>query len=399
MKAEDWMKSTKRERAATWTTTAAATAAAVLLSLLCCTPQARAQAAATRILGTVSAISGDTLTVKPAQGDARQIEVPSTAQLERIEPGQTNLSAAVAMQFSELAVGDRVLVNVDPNSTGATPQAVRVIAIKAEDVAKKQQDETQAWQRGAGGLVKSVDTAGGTIILSSGAGAAARTITIHVTQSTILKRYAPGSVNFAEAQAGPIAAIQPGDQLRARGQKNADGSEMTADEVVSGGFRNISGTILSLDASTSTIVVKDLATKKPVTVHMGAEVQMRKLSDRAAQFLAARLNGQAGGGRPSGGQAGGGQTGGGQSGGDQANGGGAQRGAGDPQQMLSRADVIHFSDLQKGEAVMLVSTQGASEVTAITVLAGVEPLLEAPASQDLLANWSMNSSAPEDAGQ
>jgi endonuclease YncB( thermonuclease family) len=399
MKAEDWMKSTKRERAATWTTTAAATAAAVLLSLLCCTPQARAQAAATRILGTVSAISGDTLTVKPAQGDARQIEVPSTAQLERIEPGQTNLSAAVAMQFSELAVGDRVLVNVDPNSTGATPQAVRVIAIKAEDVAKKQQDETQAWQRGAGGLVKSVDTAGGTIILSSGAGAAARTITIHVTQSTILKRYAPGSVNFAEAQAGPIAAIQPGDQLRARGQKNADGSEMTADEVVSGGFRNISGTILSLDASTSTIVVKDLATKKPVTVHMGAEVQMRKLSDRAAQFLAARLNGQAGGGRASGGQAGSGQTGGGQSGGDQANGGGAQRGAGDPQQMLSRADVIHFSDLQKGEAVMLVSTQGASEVTAITVLAGVEPLLEAPASQDLLANWSMNSSAPEDAGQ
>jgi hypothetical protein len=408
MKVEDWMNSTKRARAATWT--AGATAAAVLLSLLCWTPQARAQAAATRFLGTVAAISGDTLTVKPAQGDARQIEVPSTAQLERIEPGQTNLSAAVAMQFSELAVGDRVLVNVDPNSTGATPQAVRVIAIKAEDVAKKQQDETQAWQRGAGGLVKSVDTAGGTIVLSSGAGAVARTVTIHVTQSTILKRYAPGSVNFEEAQAGPIATIQPGDQLRARGQKNADGSEMTADEVVSGSFRNISGTIVSIDASTSTIVVKDLATKKPVTVHMGAEVQMRKLSDRAAQFLAARLNGQAGGGKAAGGQAGqaggaqsgqggSGQTGGGQRGGDQANGGGTQRGGGDPQQMLSRADVIHFSDLQKGEAVMLVSTQGAGDVTAITVLAGVEPLLEAPASQDLLANWSMNSSAPEDAGQ
>jgi endonuclease YncB( thermonuclease family) len=388
------MKSGKRERAATLAATA-------LLSLLLWTPQARAQAAATRFLGTVSAISGDTLTVKPTQGDERQVEVPSTAQLERIEPGQTNLSAAVAMQFSELAVGDRVLVNVDPNSTGSTPQALRVIAIKAEDVAKKQQDETQAWQRGAGGLVKSVDTASGTVVLSSGAGAGARTVTIHVTQSTLLKRYAPGSVNFAEAQTAPIATIQPGDQLRARGQKNADASEMTADEVVSGSFRNISGTIVSIDASNSTMVVRDLATKKPVTVHMGAEVQMRKLSDRAAQFLAARLNGQAAGSGQAG-QAGGvhsGQAGSGQSGGEQGNGGGAQRGGGDPQQMLSRADVIHLSDLAKGEAVMLVSTQGASDVTAITVLAGVEPLLEAPASQDLLANWSMNSSAPEDAGQ
>jgi hypothetical protein len=396
------MKSTKKARLASLL--AATLAAAVLLSLMFVAPQARAQAAATRFLGTVSAISGDTLTVKPAQGDARQVEVPSTAQLERIEPGQTNLNAAVAMQFSELAVGDRVLVNVDPNSTGATPQAVRVIAIKAEDVVKKQQDETQAWQRGVGGLVKSVDAAGGAIVLSSGAGAVARTLTIHVTQSTILKRYAPGSVNFAEAQVAPIAAIQVGDQLRARGQKNADGSEVTADEVVSGGFRNISGTILSIDASSSTIVVKDLATKKPVTVHMGAEVQMRKLSDRTAQFLAARLNGQAGGQAAGGhaGQAGDantGQGGGGQGGSEQGNGGGMQRGGGDPQQMLSRADVIHFSDLQKGEAVMLVSTQGASDVTAITVLAGVEPLLEAPASQDLLANWSMNSSAPEDAGQ
>ena len=49
---------------------------------------------------------------------------------------------------------------------------------------------------------------------------------------------------------------------------------------------------------------------------------------------------------------------------------------------------------------MLVATQGAADVTAITCVAGVEPLLEAPASQNLLANWSMGSSAPSgDAGE
>ncbi|MFZ0304271.1 MAG: hypothetical protein WAL75_16385, partial [Terracidiphilus sp.] len=75
--------------------------------------------------------------------------------------------------------------------------------------------------------------------------------------------------------------------------------------------------------------------------------------------------------------------------------GGASGGMGDLSQALSRAPTIKLGDLEKGEAVMLVSTQGESDVTAITVLAGVEPLLEAPASQDLLSNWSMGSSAPE----
>jgi hypothetical protein len=82
--------------------------------------------------------------------------------------------------------------------------------------------------------------------------------------------------------------------------------------------------------------------------------------------------------------------------------GGQGGGAPDPQQMLSRAPAIQLSDLQKGEAVMLVATDGTSEVSAITLLAGVEPLLEAPAaSQNLLSNWSMNggASAAEAAAQ
>lgn len=79
---------------------------------------------------------------------------------------------------------------------------------------------------------------------------------------------------------------------------------------------------------------------------------------------------------------------------------GGGRGEMNPQQVLSRAPEIKFSDLQKGDAVMLVATQGSNDVTAITLIAGVEPLLEAPASQDLLSSWSMNngSGAAENAG-
>ena len=61
--------------------------------------------------------------------------------------------------------------------------------------------------------------------------------------------------------------------------------------------------------------------------------------------------------------------------------------------MLNRAPMIHLSDLKKGDAVMLVSTEGTADVTAITLLAGVEPILEAPAGRDLLSSWSMDTSA------
>ena len=390
------------------------------------------QAASTHFLGAITSISGNTLTVKTSQGDSRQVEVPANALLKRVEPGQTNLSAAVDMQFSDLAVGDRVLVNLDPNSTGAVPAALRVVAIKAGDVQKKQQEEAAAWQRGVGGLVKSVDASTGTILLATGAGPTAQTITVKTTPATVLKRYAPGSVRFDEATVAPISAIQPGDQLRARGQKAGD--TLTADEVVSGGFRNISGTITSIDTANSTLVVKDLLTKKQVTIHMGAETQMRRLPDRMAQFIAMRLKGQmpagfgagayGGGARPQGAASGGGAgagngsaasngsaagtgagaaagsgngagAGGWQRGAGAAGGGAPGGGMGDLSQALSRAPAIKLADLQKGEAVMLVSTQGEADVTAITLLAGVEPLLEAPASQDLLSNWSMGSSAPE----
>jgi hypothetical protein len=70
--------------------------------------------------------------------------------------------------------------------------------------------------------------------------------------------------------------------------------------------------------------------------------------------------------------------------------GAGRRGPGDMEQVLQRAPAIKIADLQKGEAVMLVSTEGANDVTAIKLLAGVEPLLESPeASRNLLANWSM----------
>jgi hypothetical protein len=362
-----------------------------------------------RFIGTITSISGTTLTVKTDAGQSYQVEVPSGAAIKRIAPGEKDLSTAASIQFSDLAVGDRTLVKLDPDAPAGATQALQIIAVKQADVAEKQQKDREDWQkRGTGGLVKSVDAGAGVIVLTSGSGAAAKTITVHTIKTTMLKRYAPASVSFDAAMPAPIDAIHPGDQLRARGTKSADGTGIDAEEVVSGTFRNISGTITATDTTASTLVVKDLTTKKQVTIHIAPEAQMRRLPERMATMLAARLKGTSGGGggRSNGGaqQASGGagstpSAGGGQAGGGQWSG---QGGGGDPQQMLSRAPAIQIADLKKGDAVMVVATDGTTDVTAITLVAGVEPLLEAPeASQSLLNNWSMGggSGAAEAAAQ
>lgn len=369
--------------------------AALLTTATLADAQVSAQTASSRFLGTVTAVNGTTLSVKTDAGEVHQVDVPSTAVLKQVEPGAKDLSSAQTIQFASLATGDRVLVRLDPNAPAGTSVALQVIAVKQADLAKKQEQQREDWQqRGVGGLVKSVDAASGAIVLTTGAGSSAKTITIHTSQATVLKRYAPASVRYDLAQPAPIGSIHAGDQLRARGTKSADGTQITAEEVVSGSFRNVSGLIVAIDTAGSTVSVKDLATKKQVNIRIAPDTQMRQLPDRMATMLAAVLNGNtvSAGGR---GGAGGGQAGaggGGQGGGPRAGNGG---GGFDAQQMLSRAPAIQLADLKKGEAVMVVATEDATGDAAITLMAGVEPLLEAPAASQNLLNWSLNSGAPD----
>jgi hypothetical protein len=291
--------------------------------------------------------------------------------------------------------------------------AASVIAMARTDVAAKQAKDREEWQRhGLGGLVSAVDPAASTITLSVTAAGQKKTVVVNISKSTVLRRYASDSVKFDAAKPAALDKVQVGDQLRARGTPSAEGNELAADEVVSGTFRNISGTISSLDASAGTVVVQDLATKRAVTVKISADSQLRKLPAPVAQRIAARLKGEAaspaniataGGAstvpagadaadRRSTGSAGQGSGGGGPGGGP----------GGDLQQMLTRMPPATLADLQKGDAVMLVTTEGSAggAATAITLLAGVEPILEAsPKSQaSILSPWSLGAAPTGDSG-
>jgi uncharacterized membrane protein YgcG len=381
-------------------TRAMAVLGAVVLAafLLAAAPGARAQLM--RYLGSITAINGDTLTVKTDAGDVHQVQVPSTAVLKRIAPGQTDLTKAEPLEYSSLAVGDRVLVTLDPNATAGTPQAARIIAIKQSDVAMKQEAEKAAWNQGVHGLVKSVDTSTGVIVVTTRIGPITKDVTVNTTKATVLERYAPGSVAFDQAQPAPIGAIHPGDQLSARGTRSADGTSIAADGVISGTFRSIPGTVISIDTAASTVTVKDLSAKKsapPVTVRIAADAQLRRLDDNVATRIAAGLKGNPGGGGGRAAYAGGGGTNGGGGGGQRtfSQGGGAGPGRMDLETILDRAPEIQLGALKKGDAVMIVATEDASGLNAVKLLAGVEPLLEAPEAADLLSSWSLSSGEGE----
>jgi hypothetical protein len=383
-----------------------AAAFAALAALLAGAPMARAQAV--KYLGTITAIAGDTLTVKTDKGDLNQVQVPADAVLKRIAPGQTDLSKATAIEYSTLATGDRVLVTLDSSATGTTPQAARIIAIKQADVTQKRQADSALWNQGVRGLVQSIDPATGTIAVNTRAGSVTKPVTVNTTKATVLKRYAPGSVDFDLAQPAPLDAIHAGDQLWARGTKNADGTAIAADGIVSGTFRSIAGTVISTDTAASTVTVKDLATKKPVSVHLSADTQLRQLDSNIATMVAARLKGgQAGigagaGGRPATNGAGNGAAsappsmpgqpprgfGQGRPGGN---------GGGDLESILDRAPAIRLNALKKGDAVMIVATEDGTGINAVKLVAGVEPLLEAPQAQDLLSSWSLSQGGGEGA--
>ena len=353
------------------------------------TPQAQQgnAAAAARSVGTVKSINGQTLVLKPDSGPDVNVSLSDGTRILRLAPGQTDLKSATPLAISDLQVGDRMLVRGRAGENDSIA-ATAIIVMKQADVAQKQQHDREDWQkRGAGGIVSAIDPATGTITVSV---TPTVSIAVKTSKDTSFLRYAPDSIKFADAKKSTLDEIKTGDQLRARGNRSADGKEIAAEEVISGSFRNIAGTITSIDAANNAITVKDILAKKSVVVKFNADSQLRKLSQPMAQRLAFFLKARTESGQ--GGAAGAGQP---------AAGGGGPRPGGGPdfQQVLSRIPSIKLEDLQKEDAVMIVAMPGTNngEVTAVTLLGGVEPILTASpngsSAAALFSGWNLGAPA------
>jgi hypothetical protein len=361
-------------------------------------PQASASPQA-RAMGTVKAVMSDRITLGADSGAEVNVLVSDSTRVVRVSPGQKDLKDADPIGLQDVHAGDRIFVRGNSSAGGAV-QATSIVLMKQLDIAAKREHEREDWQkRGAGGLVSAVDPAAGTVTISTGVPGTKKNVLIKIFSTTIIRRYAPDSVKFDDAKPGKLDEIRPGDQLRARGAVTANGDELGAEEVVSGSFRNIAGTISSVSPGDNSIKVTDLATKQPVIVKMTSDSQLRKLPPMIAQRIAQRLkapadSANAGGQTPSASPSGKGQP-------TSPRGGGGT----DLQQILQRVPTATLTELQKGDAVMIVATEGKEpgQVTAISLLSGVEPILSASPNggqaSTLLSPWNLGTSAGEAGAQ
>lgn len=367
------------------------------------------QKVAVRPIGVVTEIQSGKLTLHTDAGPNMTVNLPEGVSVLQVPPGAKNLKSATKIDVSDIVVGDRVLIIGPVSANQKSIQAKTVIVMSKTALAKAHEAERLEWEKhGIGGVVKSINPAAKEITLAvpnkpPTPGNLTHLVTVTFASNAALLRYAPDSVKFSDAKQGTFGQIKVGDQVRALGTRSDNGTHFTATKLVSGTFRNIPATVVSVDAANGTITVKDLATKKDVLVRTNASSQLHQLTPRVANMIAMFNSGGPGKGaagpqekgkhgesphkesyqeyrRQNGAKPGGGMPGG---------------PPGNFSQMLRHMPPLSLKDLKPGEPLIVVSTQGAkpSQVTAIAVLSGVEPILRArpKGSKEVgLGPWNMS---------
>jgi hypothetical protein len=285
-----------------------------------------------------------------------------------------------------------------------TMPAKTIYLMTKSDLSKKLAAEREMWRtRGISGRVESVDFKTQTITVVTRGLAGETKIAVTPKDAIVYRRYSPQSVKFADASLSSLAEIKAGDQIRALGDKGADGLTLKAEQVLTGSFKTVAGKITAVDVAKNEITIEDVTTKKPVIISINSNSIMKKFPAEMAQMMSMRVGGgmqppQGGTGgqggnvvimRPPGSTPNGGTTPptGSQPGEGMRQGGqgeGMRQGGGmrrmDIDDMMERFPTLTIADLKVGDTIGITSAAGTvpNRYTAIKLLSGVEAFLNAP---------------------
>jgi len=311
------------------------------------------------VVGTISAFKAEVteIELKPDTGAPVSFKVTGDTMAQQVQPGVSDLKLAQTIRVTELHLGDRVLATAEPG----TRNLRRIVVMSATDLARRDEADRADWaRRGVTGIVATKSAGGLTLKMRSLTGVVETAL--KVDSKTRYRRYSPDSVRFADAKSSSLAEIETGAQVRARGQKGADGV-VAAEEIVFGNFTTRAGTISSVNAAANEITVKEV-TGKPLTIRFSPDSQIKRMLDRQGMIAMMHGSGAAAAGR------------------------GAGEHAPPPPmmtlaEMLERLPSVKLEDLQPNEIVIVSSTRGAKpdQVTAISMLSNAEMLLQVAAMQ------------------
>jgi co-chaperonin GroES (HSP10) len=339
------------------------------------------------VIGEVKAIDAATkqMTLKTDAGATVTVALNDATSYLRLPPGETTKANATKIAFTDVAEGDRVWARGKVADDHKSVPAREVIVMSKSDIAKKQEKERLEWrQRGILGVVSAVKPETKEVTISTRTAAGTQPVIIPISANLDMRRYAPDSIKFSDAKPSTIEELKVGDQVRALGDKSADGTHFTAEKVVTGTFQTVAGTVTAVNVAAGEFKINNMQTKQPLTIVIKSDSVLRKFPAEMAMMMAARGQGggQAGGqGTP--GAAPAGQPGAANrpapgAGGPPGGGGGGQGGMrGNIQDMLDRLPTISAADVKVGDTIIVSSTKGAdpTRVTAITLVSGADTLL------------------------
>jgi len=386
-----------------------------LLALFTAVVPAFAQAPAPRyvsIVGTVEKIDSGakTLAIKTDKGEEPVIKFDDRTQFLKLPAGEKDTKKATRAAAADVASGDRVIARMRAEEDKAGLPAVFLYFTTNADISELHKKTAEEWEKqSVSGTVKSVDAAAKHVVISVRAGAGPpKEITLDATGAVEYLRFSLDTGKYEPSTAG-LAPIQTGDQVRVIGQKNADQTEIKLEGIESGTFKSLPVTVRSVDTATGTIAATDLTTKKPITISVKPDTQLKRLDDATALLMARRLNptfqndtgrGGRGARNPDAGGQAAPPTGvanfAGRGGGGQGGQGGRGGRNGDPNKLLDQQPTIELPDLKAGEPVVVTGSPSSdmAKLTATSVVAGVDPILRAApekGADPLAGNWNFGS--------
>lgn len=343
---------------------------------------AAARPAQNRMVGVVTAIDASTgqVTIRTDEGASAQITTDARTALLRVPPGETDPAKAVRVTLAEMAVGDRLFARGTVSADGKAIAARQVVITNGAAMAQQQErDREEQRRRRIVGRVTAINPQAREITLQVRSREGGEAITVLAPENVRLLRYAPDSLDPKDARPGTLDDLAVGDQVRAHGDRSADGKRFTAEEIISGAFQRVGGVITAINATNNEITVRNEQTGKSLTITMGPKSALRRLTPEAAASFGERRRRRGGDeARQGGGDATASQTArpDAQAGNDRAEGRGGRpprAGGRNFQERLENLPAITLADLKKGDMVLVNGTAAAanpSRLTAISLLTG-----------------------------
>ena len=309
------------------------------------------------VMGTVSELKSDTrqVIVTTAAGNQVTVTLSDRTVYMRIPPGEKTKDKFIKISPTDFGVGDSVFARGRMTEDRKSMPALEFYVMSKGDIAQQRDRERDEWRkRGITGTVSAVNADTKEITIDARTAEGPKPVVLTTTADTKFRRYAPDSVRFSDAKPSAIGELKPGDQLRALGNKAADGARFSADEIVAGSFQTIGGAITEVNAEKQEIKINDLQSKQAVTIVVSKDSQMKRLTPELLTALAPPKPGAP------------------------ANAAPPAKSSGDLQEMFDQLPAVTLQELKPGESILISSTKGAdpARVTAIAVVSGVGPLLQ-----------------------